>query len=421
MILTDATYGYKKHFYDVVIVGAGHAGAHAAIALRQKKFEGTIAVIGDEPELPYERPPLSKDYLAGDKPFERLLIRPAGFWKDRGVVMLPGREVDMVDPSDQKVIADDGSVIVYGSLIWAGGGRPRRLRCPGRDLDGVYSVRSRADVDAIMARLDTVERVAVIGGGYIGLETAAVLNKMGKHVTVLEAQDRVLSRVAGPAISAFYAAEHRAKGVDLRFGTVVERILGEENNAIGVALADGDTVACELVIVGIGIVPAIDALISAGAEYEHGNGVRIDAYCRTTMPEIYAIGDCALHCNPFAGGAEIRLESVQNATDMAMTVARSILGEDPLPYHAVPWFWSNQYDLRLQTVGIATGHDQEVLRGNPADRSFSAIYLKEGRVVALDCVNATKDYAQARALVEANSAVAAEDLADTKRPLKEMA
>ncbi|WP_311273454.1 MULTISPECIES: FAD-dependent oxidoreductase [unclassified Rhizobium] len=410
---------YVKTRYDVLIVGAGHAGAQAAISLRQYKFEGSIAIIGDEPELPYERPPLSKDYLSREKTFERLLLRPAQFWQERDITMLTGREVDMVDPSDMKVISDDGSVISYGSLIWATGGRPRRLRCSGRDLAGVHSVRTRADVDTIQAELASVTQVAVIGGGYIGLEAAAVLSKLGKTITVLEAQDRVLARVAGPAISRFYEACHRAHGVDIRLGALVDSIEGTDGKASGVRLATGEVIPCQMVIVGIGITPSIDALISAGVSYQAGNGVVIDEFCRTSMPDIYAIGDCALHKNSYADGAEIRLESVQNANDTAATAAKSIIGA-PEPYRAVPWFWSNQYDLRLQTIGLSTGYDQEVVRGDPASRSFSTVYLKKGRVIALDCVNATRDYVQGKRLVEAGIHASESVLADPATVLKDL-
>ena len=233
-------------------------------------------------------------------------------------------------------------------------------------------------------------------GGYIGLESAAVLHKMGKQVTVLEAQDRVLARVAGATLSTFYAAEHRRQGVELHLGTGVHRIEGAHGQAAGVRLADGSLVPCDMVVVGVGIVPAVAPLLEAGAE--GGNGVAVDARYATSLPDIYAVGDCALHRNVYAGGQPIRLESVQNANDQAMTAARAITRE-PTPYDAVPWFWSNQYDLRLQTVGLAAGHDSEVVRGSVAARSFSVVYLKQGRVVALDCVNATRDYVQGRALV----------------------
>ncbi len=404
--------------YDVMIVGAGHGGAAAAIALRQRKFIGTIAIVGGEPELPYERPPLSKEYLAGDKPWERLLIRPAAFWAEREVAMLTGREVVSVDADARTVTTATGETIGYGQLIWAAGGHPRRLACSGHDLAGVHSVRSRADVDAMMAELATTTRVAVIGGGYIGLETAAVLAKLGKQVTVLEAQDRVLARVAGVALSCFYEAEHRAHGVDVRLGVAVDCIVGADGRATGVRFADGEVLPAEMVIVGIGIVPAVAPLLAAGAE--GGNGVAVDAHGRTSLPDVYALGDCALHANAFADGVTLRLESVQNANDMATTVAKAITGA-PEPYHAVPWFWSNQYDLKLQTVGLSTGHDAAITRGASAARSFSVVYLKGGRVVALDCVNAVKDYVQGRALVVNRAAPDPARLADPGVPLKDLA
>ncbi len=402
---------------DIVIVGAGHGGAQAAIALRQRKYEGSIAIVGEEPEIPYERPPLSKDYLAGEKPFERILIRPPGFWDEREVTMLTGRRVVAVDPSAHLVTTEDGGTIGYGKLIWAAGGHARRLSCAGHDLAGVHSVRSRADVDRMMGELAATTRVCVIGGGYIGLEAAAVLTKLGKHVTVLEALDRVLARVAGEPLSRFYEAEHRAHGVDLRLNTMVECIVGENGRASGVQLAGGEIVPCEMVIVGIGIIPAIEPLRAAGAE--GGNGVAVDEHGRTSLPDIFAIGDCALHANPYADGLPIRLESVQNANDLATAVARMIVG-DPEPYHSVPWFWSNQYDLRLQTVGLSTGHDTAIVRGDIASRSFSIVYLKAGVVVALDCVNAVKDYVQGRALVVGRVAADPARLADSSIPLKSL-
>jgi 3-phenylpropionate/trans-cinnamate dioxygenase ferredoxin reductase subunit len=403
--------------YDVVIVGAGHAGAQAAIALRQAKFAGSVAVIGDEPELPYERPPLSKDYLAGDKPFERLLIRPPAFWTERDVTMLLGHRVTAVDATAHTVSVGDID-IGYGQLIWAGGGSPRRLSCSGHDFAGVHGVRTRADVDRLMTELANTARVVVIGGGYIGLEAAAVLTKLGKHVTVLEAQDRVLARVAGEQLSRFYEAEHRAHGVEIRLGVTVDSIEGADDKVTGVRLADGEIVPADMVIVGIGIVPEVAALIAAGAE--GGNGVAVDRHCRTSLADIYAVGDCALHANDFADGAPIRLESVQNANDQASCVAKAICG-DSQPYHAIPWFWSNQYDLKLQTVGLSIGYDQTVLRGDPAARSFSLVYLKAGRVIALDCVNATRDYVQGRALVLAGAKPDPVRLADPAQVLKELA
>ena len=402
---------------DILIVGAGHGGAQAAIALRQRGFEGTITVVGEEPEIPYERPPLSKDYLAGEKAFDRILIRPRAFWEEREVTMLTGHRVVAVDPAAHRVTLESGGSIGYGQLIWAAGGHARRLSCAGHDLVGVHGVRSRADVDRMMDELATTSRVVVIGGGYIGLEAAAVLSKLGKRVTVLEALDRVLARVAGEPLSRFYEAEHRAHGVDVRLGTTVDCIEATGGRASGVRLADGEVLPAEMVIVGIGIVPAVEPLIAAGAE--GGNGVSVDDYGRTSLPDIFAIGDCALHANVFAEDMPIRLESVQNANDMATGVAKAIAGE-PEPYRAIPWFWSNQYDLRLQTVGLSIGFDQAVVRGDMARRSFSIVYLKQGKVIALDCVNAVKDYVQGRALVLAGAVIAADRLADAGVPLKQM-
>ena len=402
--------------YDVLIVGAGQGGAYAAITLRQQGFEGTIGMIGRESEPPYERPPLSKEYMLGEKTWERLLIRPAEFWAGKGIDLMLGTEVVSLDPAAQTVALNDGRSAHYGELIWATGGDPRRLTCPGADLPGVHGVRNRADADAILAELPDVERVVVIGGGYIGMEAAAVLRKLGKEVTLLEVLPRVLARVAGPQLSAFYEAEHRAHGVDLRTDTGIEAIEGE-TRVTGVRLGDGSVLPCQLVIVGIGIVPAVGPLLSAGAA--GGNGVDVDEFCRTSLPHVWAIGDCAAHANRFADGAIMRLESVQNANDQASCVAKAILG-DPQPYGATPWFWSNQYDLKLQTVGLSGGHDTTVLRGDPAARSFSVLYLKHDKLIAIDAVNAIKDYVQARKLVEEGAAIEAVDLADTSRPLKEL-
>lgn len=403
--------------YDVLIVGAGHGGAQAALMLRQQKFEGTIALLGDEPEPPYERPPLSKEYFSGEKAFERILIRPHAFWGERNIDLLLNRRVTGVDAAAHEVMLADGSKLGYGKLIWATGGSPRRLACEGHDLKGVHAVRTRADVDAMLDELQQTEKVVVIGGGYIGLEAAAVLSKFGKSVTVLEALDRVLARVAGEPLSRFYEAEHRAHGVDVRLGVMVDCITEKDARVTGVRLADGHIIPADMVIVGIGIIPAVEPLLAAGAA--GGNGVDVDELCRTSLPDVYAIGDCAMHANRFADGARIRLESVQNANDQATVVAKAITGH-PAPYEAVPWFWSNQYDLRLQTVGLSTGFDEALVRGDPANRSFSVVYLKQGRVIALDCVNATKDYVQGRALVTGGLAPPREQLSDAEVPLKSL-
>jgi len=403
---------------DVVIVGAGHGGAQAAIALRQNGFEGSILMIGRDADIPYERPPLSKEYLAREKEFERICIRPAKFWEDKQVGMMLGSTVTEVDPGAHKLTLADGSTVEYGKLIWATGGDPRRLSCAGADLAGVHGVRDRADADRMMAELDAgAKNVVVIGGGYIGLEAAAVLTKFGCNVVLLEALPRVLARVAGEELSSFYQNEHLSKGVDLRLEVQVDCLVGNDGKVTGVKLVDGQVLPADMVVVGIGIVPAVGPLIAAGAA--GGNGVDVDEFCRTSLPDIYAIGDCAAHANAFAEGAVIRLESVQNANDMATTAAKDITGKGE-PYHALPWFWSNQYDLKLQTAGLSIGHDATVLRGDPASRSFSVVYLRGGKVIALDCVNAMKDYVQGRKLVEAGLASTPEALANAEVPLKEL-
>ena len=404
--------------FDIVIVGSGHAGAMAAILLRQQGFEGSTAIVSRDHHPPYERPPLSKEYLAREKDFSRILLRPEAFWAEKGIELLLGSAVDAVDAGAKCLSLTDSTKLGYGTLIWAAGGDPRKLVCPGAELSGIHSMRDRTDSDAVMAALDNGARhVVVVGGGYIGLEAAAVLSKLGCKVTVVEMVDRVLARVAGEALSRFFEQEHRAHGIDIRLNSSLEAIEGKGGKVTGVRFADGSVLACDMMIVGIGIVPAVSPLLEAGAQGQ--NGVLVDSFCRTSLPDIYAIGDCAAHASSFADGGVIRLESVQNANDMAATVAKAILG-NPQPYSAVPWFWSNQYDLRLQTMGLSLGHDETVLRGDPADRSFSVVYLKQGRMIALDCVNRTRDYAQGRKLVEHGAIIDADRLGDSELALKDL-
>ena len=404
---------------DVIIVGSGHGGAQAAIALRQNGFEGSILMLSQDSELPYERPPLSKEYLSGDKPFERILIRPEQFWSDKGIELRLGVEVAAIDPANHEVTLGTGESVGYDKLIWAAGGAPRTLTCAGADLNGVHAVRTRNDVDTLMRELaDGAKKAVVVGGGYIGLEAAAVLRKLDCQVTLLEAQPRVLARVAGEELSDFYQAEHRAHGVDLRLGTMVDCLEGEDGRVVRVRLHDGSAVDADLVIVGIGIVPSVEPLAKAGAACS--NGVDVDGSCRTSLEDVFAIGDCAAHTSRWAQGAVLRIESVQNANDMATAAAKTICGAEQ-DYAAFPWFWSNQYDLKLQTAGLSAGYDATVLRGDPATRSFSVVYLRDGRVIALDCVNAMKDFVQGRKLVEQGVSPDPNALADTSIPLKELA
>lgn len=402
---------------DVAILGAGHAGAQCAIALRQQGYAGSIAIIGEEPEPPYERPPLSKEYLAGEKPFERLYLRPRQFWAEKNITLMLGAEVVRVDADAKLMESSDGAQTSYNTLVWAAGGKARRLSCRGADLYGVHTVRNRPDVDQLMQELDAgAKRIVVIGGGYIGLEAAAVLAKLGCDVTLLEALPRVLARVAGPELSKFFEAEHRAHGVDLRTEAAVDCLVGE-HAVSAVRLADGSLLPADAVIVGIGIVPAVEPLIAAGAAGD--NGVAVDAFCRTTLPDVYAIGDCAAFACSFAGGQVMRVESVQNANDMASCVAKTITGHKQ-PYRAFPWFWSNQYDLKLQTAGISAGYDVALVRGDPEARSFSVLYLKDGRLIAVDAVNTVKDFVQGRKLIEAGARIQADRASDPTVPLKDL-
>jgi 3-phenylpropionate/trans-cinnamate dioxygenase ferredoxin reductase subunit len=397
--------------YDCLIVGSGHGGVQAAISLRQHGFLGSIGLVSDDRDLPYERPPLSKDYLSGAKPFERILIRPPEFWASRNIDLLLGNEVARLEAKEKNVLCANGAAFGYGHLIWAAGGRPRKMTCPGHELRGIHSVRSRGDVDGIMDELTFAQRVVVVGGGYIGLEAAAVLTKLGKAVVVLEAMDRVLARVAAEPLSRFYEKEHRAHGVDVRLRTGVESFVGHDGRLTGVRLTDGEIVPANMAIVGIGILPCVEPLIAAGAVGT--NGVDIDDHCRTSVTDVFAIGDCAR----MRSGHGLRIESVQNASDQATAVAKTLCGQ-PAPYAAVPWFWSNQYDLRLQTVGLSSGYDQTVIRGSSCERKFSIIYLREGVVIALDCVNAVKDYVEGRVLVERGARIPADILADSSITLK---
>jgi 3-phenylpropionate/trans-cinnamate dioxygenase ferredoxin reductase subunit len=390
--------------FDVLVVGGGQGGAQIASALRQQQYAGTIAIVSDENDAPYERPALSKEYLAGDKTFEKMLLRPVAAWADKKIELRLGKRVTEVDASAHVVKLEDGTTIEYGSLVWSTGGAPRKLSCTGHDWGGVHAIRTRADVDRLKSELETKKTLVVIGGGYIGLEAAAVLSKLGKRVTIVEAQGRVLSRVAGEELSRFYEDEHRKHGVDLRLNATVESI-----DATGVFLAGGEHLPCEIVIVGIGITPAIEPLRAAGATC--GDGVDVDLQCKTSLPDVFAIGDCAAHASVHAHGKTIRLESIQNANDQAAIVAKAIMGKTDR-YEAIPTFWSNQWDLKLQTIGLAHGHDATVIRGNLSERKFSIVYLRQGRVIALDCVNAMKDYVQARALIASGRTFDANALRD---------
>ncbi|WAC58500.1 NAD(P)/FAD-dependent oxidoreductase [Brevundimonas sp. SL130] len=403
-----------EHF-DVLIVGAGHGGAQAAIQLRQEKFEGSIALVGDEPWLPYDRPSMSKDYLSGAKTFDRLALRSATAWTERDILLRPGVRVVAVDPVERRATTDAGDVLSYGRMIWAAGAAPRGLTCAGCDLEGVHVLRGREDVDGLLAGLDTVRDIVVIGGGYIGLEAAAALIKMGKRVTVVEARERLLARTSGEIVARTFETTHRSMGVNFRFSLSVAELRGRDGRVSAVVLSNDEVLRADRVVVGIGVTPAVQPLLDAGADGD--DGVLVDEFCRTSLDGVFAIGDCARHVNPFAGVDPIRLECVQNAHDQAQTATRYICGR-PAPYVAAPWFWSNQYDLRLQSVGLALGYDAAVVRGDADSASYSVVYLRKGRVIALDCVNSVKDYVQGRALVVGRAVISEAALADASTPLK---
>ncbi|WP_186042683.1 NAD(P)/FAD-dependent oxidoreductase [Burkholderia gladioli] len=401
---------------DVLIVGAGHAGANCAMELRKAGFEGSVMLLSDETELPYERPPLTKDYFTGDRGGEQIRFRTAEAWLERGIEVRLAHRVEAIEPEAHRVRLADGATLQYGKLVWAAGGTPRRLACDGATLAGVHVIRAKHDIDALKADLAGREHVVIVGGGYVGLEAAASLTKLGGvRVTVVEAQDRLLARVAGEPLSAFIEGEHRARGVEIVTGAQVTALTGRDGRVSAVELADGRSIAADLVIAGIGIVPTAQLLLDAGAQ--GGNGVDVDPQCRTTLPDVYAIGDCARRAHPLVAGAALRIESVPSALEHAQIVAASITGK-PLPKPGVPWFWSTQYDLRIQMAGIPDGYDEVAVRGELAARSFLVLYLRGGRLIALDAVNATKDYVQGRALLAADVTLTREQLEDLSVPLQ---
>ncbi len=382
---------------DVVIVGGGHAGAQVAISLREKNYPGTILIISEEPDLPYERPCMSKTFLSGEAPFDRTLLRKPDFWASRDIRFLQPVRAVAVNPRNHELALEDGETIGYGKLVWAAGAAPRHLSCSGRNATGVHYLRTRADVDGIKADLGNAERVAVIGGGYLGLEAASVLQEAGKQVVVIEAQDRILARVTGTAVSEFIASLHRHNGVDIRTSEQVKQLCVSGGGRVaGVELESGEVIPAQLVIVGIGIVPNVVPLLEAGAAGLQG--VLVDEYCQTSLEDIYAIGDCTLQPNRFGGETPVRIESIQNANDQAVVAARHIVGE-LVANDAIPWFWSKQFNVKLQTIGMLTAHDHFEVCGTPEGGSFAVVYAQSGRIIAIDCINSTKSFVQGRKLI----------------------
>ena len=402
---------------QIVIVGAGQAAVQAVDTLRRRGFTGKLTLIGEEPWLPYQRPPLSKKYLAGALERERLLIRPAHFFADHGVTTHLGRRVTDLAPRARHVRLDDGLVIPYDGLLLATGSRPRRVAVPGADLEGVHYLRTIADADRIRGGCTHGGRLVIVGGGYIGLEVAATARELGMQVTVLEMAARIMSRVTCPEISAFYESEHRRHGVDIRCNETLRALHGDARTAKvrSVLTEQGGDYPADLVLIGVGVVPADELAKAAGLACE--NGVVTEAHCRTSDEAIYAAGDCASHLNR-QYGRHLRLESVDNAFEQGTTAALNLIGNETL-HDKLPWFWSDQFDLKLIIVGISHGYDSVVMRGSPATRSFSACYLRAGELIAIDSINSPRDQMAARKLIAAHARPQPAKLADAGIALKD--
>jgi 3-phenylpropionate/trans-cinnamate dioxygenase ferredoxin reductase subunit len=401
----------------IVIVGAGQAAVQAVDTLRRRGFAGKLTLIGAEQWPPYQRPPLSKKYLAGALERERLLIRPAAFFAEHAVTTHFGARVTDIAPRERHVRLEDGVVVPFDALMLATGAHPRRLPVPGADLEGVHYLRTIADADRIRADCRGGGRLLIVGGGYIGLEVAATARELGMEVTVLEMAERLMSRVTCPEVSAFYAAEHARRGVRIRCNEQVRALHGDgrTGRVRSVLTEAGGEYPADVVLIGVGVAPADELAKAAGLECE--NGVVTEAHCRTSHEAIYAAGDCASHLNR-QYGRHLRLESVDNAFEQGTTVALNLVGNETL-HDKLPWFWSDQFDLKLVIVGVAQGYDTVVIRGVPAARSFSACYLRRGELIAIDTVNAPKDQMAARRLIAAHARPSLEKLSDPAIALKD--
>ena len=401
----------------IVIVGAGQAAVQAVDTLRRRGFTGAISVLGDEPWLPYQRPPLSKAYLAGALDRERLLLRPAAFYESHGVEVRLGCRVQEVLRGERRVRLADGSTLPYDALLLATGSRARPLAAAGADLEGVHFLRGIADVERIRAELGAARRLVIVGGGYIGLEVAATATQAKIEVTVLEMTDRVMNRVVCPEVSAFFASEHARRGARVRCNSRVRELVARPGSRAvrAVVTDDREEHPADMVLLACGALPNDELASAAGLSCE--NGIAVDEHCRTSDPLIYAAGDCTSHPSPHYG-RRVRLESVDNAFEQGVSAALNMLGIDTV-HDKVPWFWSDQYDLKLIIVGMSQGHDTVVLRGDPAARSFSACYLRDGELIAVDAINSPKDQMAARKLIAARARPALEKLVDFSVPLKD--
>jgi 3-phenylpropionate/trans-cinnamate dioxygenase ferredoxin reductase subunit len=399
---------------SIVIVGAGHGGVQLAASLREEGCAERIVLIGDEKEVPYQRPPLTKAFLKHETPDDGILLRGPDFYIQKKIELLRGELVTEIDRPSRRLKLASGSSLSYSRLVLATGGRQRPLPLDGASLDGVFSLRTLAEAHLIRPRLEEARDIVIIGAGFIGLEFAAAAVGNGRKVEVVELAARPMARAVTEPISAFFAQAHKSFGVNLNFGTSVIAINGRDGKVTDVALTDGRKLPADLVLVGIGLVPSVELALACGLDCP--NGVRVDGGLATQDENIFAIGDCALHPNVFAG-RELRLESVQNATDQARVLAKNLTGKAAV-YGDVPWFWSDQGDLKLQMAGFLDGCDQTILRGTPEEKAFSIFGFKQGRLTGVESVNRPGDHMLARRFLAGPISVTPEQAGDSSVDLK---
>ncbi len=401
----------------VVIVGAGHAGGTVAALLRQYGLETPITLIGEEPIPPYQRPPLSKAWLKGEADADSLALKPSEFYAEVGIKLILGVKVNAIHPAAHTVDLSDGRTLSYATLIIATGARARALSIPGADLRGVLSLRSAADAEALKAALGPGKRLAVIGGGYIGLEAAASARALGAEAVVIEREPRILARVACEVLSTFFTDYHRARGVDFELGAMVEALEGDGGHVSGVRLADGRVVPCDVALVGVGAPPNDEIAAAAGLECQ--GGIVVDTQARTSDPDIFAIGDVSHRPLPHYHRS-FRLESVANALEQARQAAAAIIGRPPPP-HEVTWNWSDQYDIKYQFAGVPFDVDDMLVRGDPASGKFAVFHLTGDVIQAVEAINAPAEFMAGRQLIGQRRPISRTRLADTTVSMKEVA
>ncbi len=399
----------------VVIVGAGHAAGQLAQSLRMDGFEGDITIVGDEPYAPYQRPPLSKGLISGAETLDDLYLRDPEGYSEIGVELVLNTAVTAIDRENKSLTLSTGGTLSYDKLVLATGTRVRELPLPGAELENVFYLRTLDHSQAIQDVMAPGRKLTVIGGGFIGLEMAASAAKLGLDVTVLEAAERLMGRAVSHEISAFYKDHHEEQGVDVRTGIGIAELSGDGAVEV-IALTDGDQIAADIVVIGIGVLPNAELAEEAGLAVE--NGIVVDEFCKTNDPDIFAIGDCTNHPNP-AAGRNIRLESVQNAVDQARTVSGVICGKDA-PYSALPWFWSDQFDLRLQIAGLILHTQKTVTRPGDDETSFSVFHYGDDGIIACEAVNAPKDFMAAKMMIAKNVNPAPERLSDPEVPIRDL-